>query len=82
MTGIKSTNRFRNRIRCISYQKTSCCCFDDIQNNYLFRGEDTADKKGKRKLSFSYRLSTDSFQGKKTGLCKPLLLGKNNGAFF
>lgn len=84
MTGIKSTNRFRNRVRWISYQKTSCCS-DDIQNNYLFRGEDTGDEKGKRKLSFSYRLSTDSFQRKKTGLCKPLLfllLGKNNGAFF
>lgn len=42
-------------------------------------------KRGRLTLSFSYRLNTDSFQGKKTGLCKPVLflfLGKNNGAFF
>lgn len=42
-------------------------------------------KRGGLTLCFSYRLSTDAFQGKKTGLCKPLLflfLGKNHSAFF
>lgn len=42
-------------------------------------------KRGRLTLSFSYRLSTDPFRGKKTGFHKPLLflfLGKNDGAFF
>lgn len=51
MTDTKSTNRFRNRIRLISYQKTSCCS-DDLQNNYLFRGEDTGVEEGKANSIF------------------------------